>query len=229
MLDLPASAAEEGAHGVSQPSLPGVDTSRPHSEDLEQWFTQPELAARFVEWAHIAPSDRVLEPTAGDGALARAVVRRYPEFDDIGEHLTLVEIDRHFAELLASDLELAGAHVFGADFLSWYPPGNEPVDVALLNPPFGLATEILEHALTMSRRAVALLPSSVKHSGDRAPFWTRHAITREVAFADRPRFIGPKNISPATDFLALELVRLTDAELAAGTRPLCRMEAPWRL
>lgn len=212
----------------AQMALRGVDTSRPHSGDLEQWFTPPRLAERFVQWS-LAGADGiedVLEPTAGDGAIVRQIVRQS------SARVVAIEIDRRFADALRSDAELIAAcqvpEIVSSDFLSWH-PGARCFDVAICNPPFAIATKVIDHSLRFCKRACAIVPATVKHSEDRFDFWRCHAITREAVLANRPRFIGAKNMSPATDFLLIEVVRMTSIEVNNGIRPSCRMEAPWWL
>ena len=70
---------------------------------LSQWFTPPKLAARVVEWAGVPISPfkewRVLEPSAGNGALVRPLLAA-------GAEVYAVEVDdRYFG-----DLALLGAN-----------------------------------------------------------------------------------------------------------------------
>lgn len=83
------------------------------------------LAARMVERAHLRKGDRVLEPSAGLGAIAKLI-----EFD--GAVPVCVERDGQRANVLG-DL---GYEVDCADFFHWAPVNGEKFDAVIMNPPF---------------------------------------------------------------------------------------------
>jgi hypothetical protein len=127
---------------------------RDQREGLDFYPTPEPLGLKMVQWAGIRPNERVLEPSAGDGAIARYM----PE----GIDLTLVEpsID------LGSRAQLRapqGKHV-GSTFESYHLVNKH--HVVVMNPPFGsggkTAFDHLAKAMNHLReggRIVALVPA----------------------------------------------------------------------
>jgi phospholipid N-methyltransferase len=98
--------------------------------------TPPEIAARMVKLAEIEPTHRVLEPSAGTGAL----LKKIPATD-----VVCVEINYNLAEALRRVV----ADVHCSDFLSCN--GNlGKFDRVVMNPPFDHGDDIrhIKHALT---------------------------------------------------------------------------------
>ena len=110
--------------------------------------------------ARIGSGDRVLEPSAGEGALADAARA-------LGGVVDCVEIDSHAIAILKGK----GYTVTEQDFLTIAP---EPEwDVVILNPPFsgGSAVRHTDHAIKFLRpngRLVGLMDAGVCHRTDRA-------------------------------------------------------------
>lgn len=109
----------------------------PKRNPLQFFPTPPDLAGEIAQEAvnqvgylHDIRPIRLLEPSAGQGALIDAFVRLHP--DPSAVEITACEFDpqRH-DDLLARGLQVA-AH----DFLSYQP--DEPFDLILMNPPFNL-------------------------------------------------------------------------------------------
>ena len=133
-------------------ALPG-DTGRaepePTRDDLDDnYFPTPDtVIAQMIAEAEIEDGMRVLEPSAGDGRIIRAVKSAWPEIDIRG-----YEIDQERADE-------AGVRCF--DFLSVWP---EPqYDRILMNPPFshGRWYKHVLHAykfLKPGGRLVAIIP-----------------------------------------------------------------------
>lgn len=102
--------------------------------DLDQHFTPGPLAQRITQWANeTVPMmrARILEPSAGDGAIAKALALA-------GAKVTAVEID----PVLAAGLEqwaeerrgMVDMEVVCADFMRWVP--KHRFDAAVMNPPY---------------------------------------------------------------------------------------------
>lgn len=130
---------------------------------LEQFFTPPEVAQRAAHYLDIGHTDvrRVLEPSAGAGALVRAL-RDYEV-----EQIVMVEIDPALADAL-SDQAGPDDVVICADFLSWEPhPLSPPIDAVLMNPPFGNGADIAH----VTRALHYLRPGGVLVSV-MSPHWT---------------------------------------------------------
>lgn len=112
---------------------------------MEQFFTPEAVAERMADMAGIRSGSRVLEPSAGAGALVRAALAR-------GADVDAVELD----DKLWANLALIGTNqrfrAFHADFLKWTPlpliPGNDPViyDFVMMNPPFSRGQD-MHHVL----------------------------------------------------------------------------------
>lgn len=109
-----------------------------------QLFPTPrDLARSAVELADIRPGHRVLEPSAGTGALLAAIEKQAPEAGAV----LAVEINPTLADRLRTAHPLAV--VYAADFLNWRP--DAPVDRIVMNSPFQNAVDIehIRHALTL--------------------------------------------------------------------------------
>ena len=194
-------------------ALPGVDTLPPErlrQKALSQWFTDEATAQRLTERMVGRPpgSWRVLEPSAGSGALIRALLSHSPA----GLHVDAVELDPRFAAGL-SDLCV---HVECCDYLT-RPAPAEPYDLVLMNPPYegGLDSEFLEKAMRESRCVVALVRLALlesQRSYDRV--WSRvrcfdWAMTDLAVFTSRPEFLaaGEDVGGGKTAFAAVRLSR----------------------
>lgn len=94
---------------------------------LQQFFTPEWLAETFVLDAQIHEGDRLLEPSAGDGALVKQVIR-YVHVPPTVIHC--IEIDRDLVNTI-HDLGFLCMH---GDFLTRQP--NKMYDLILMNPPF---------------------------------------------------------------------------------------------
>jgi protein-L-isoaspartate O-methyltransferase len=147
--------------------------------------TPPELAARMVELAGIEAGMRVLEPSAGTGALLGAMGGR-PWGEDLDpDRVHAIEIHRGLCERLRVDFPLTEAH--SADFLSIEGPGafvgGEPredaaplgqFDRIIMNPPFGGGADIqhISHALKFLKpggRLVALCANGPRQNDKLRP------------------------------------------------------------
>jgi hypothetical protein len=109
---------------------------------LAGFFASPDAVAdRAAGKLVLAPSMRVLEPSAGRGSLALALLRRNPRV--IVECVELLEA--HQAELRAMKLP-----IIGTDFLAMKPNDHTMFDAALMNPPFNKGAEA-HHVLHAAR------------------------------------------------------------------------------
>jgi hypothetical protein len=121
-------------------------------EQAYQYYPTPrDLAAEIVAIAEIGEGHRVLEPSAGQGAIARL----------LPASAVLVEVSGLHCEILRAQ----GRSPIEADFLAWRPAPGDLFDRVAMNPPFseGRARLHLEHAASMvapGGRLVAVLPAS---------------------------------------------------------------------
>lgn len=97
-----------------------------------QFFETPErLADWLVELAEIKDSDAVLEPSAGRGAIVKAIHKAYPDIAVSGYEL----MDINLPFLTA----LSGFKLLGSDFLQ---ECDTTFDVIIANPPFSKNQDI---------------------------------------------------------------------------------------
>lgn len=109
---------------------------------LFQFFETPAvLAERMAELANLKPTDDVLEPSAGRGAIAVALRRH--QF----RSLTMIELDLKNYSCLCG---LGLGSVLDGDFLV-QPFSGMRFDAIVMNPPFSRGQDIahIEHALTL--------------------------------------------------------------------------------
>lgn len=97
-----------------------------------QFFETPDrLADRLVELAEIDYKDLVLEPSAGRGAIVKAIHREFPSIDVFGYEL--MDINRAFLT------KLDHFRLLGSDFLR---ECNTSFDIIVANPPFAKNQDI---------------------------------------------------------------------------------------
>lgn len=184
----------------------------PENPDLcdpskSQWYLDPNLAERIVEWAlRDYPNPRrlrVLEPSAGRGALAMAL-RAY-----VGE-VVCCELDPQNAEYLTR----CGFEVHEGDFLKWWP--DQRFDLTVMNSPFenGQTEAHLLHALKQCDRAVAHGPLTTLAGQERRKgLWSLVSLPGLVIHASRPKYSGSKQ-GGQTDMATFKVV----PELQDGVR-----------
>ncbi len=190
------------------------------------FFPTPDwLADEIVGYAHIRAGMRVLEPSAGKGAIALAIRRAAPR--------ALV----HCCELLPdhrAHLVKAGFDVVAEDFLEC-PVRLGPYDAIVMNPPFGkdCGREHVLHALTMlvdGGSLVAILPSGVTFRNDRASVAFRARIDElgGTLLTNAPDAFAESGTMCRTVTLILENVRATRVQpTRAQTTPVAtRVPAP---
>lgn len=137
-------------------------------DDFDFYPTSPGVAASAVEAACIHPGDKLLEPSAGDGALIKAALDY-----DVGAagvvHITAWEIDPKNAAVLRKRF---GDRILlhEGDFLT--SPAEESYDVILANPPFSRSRDIIHVTAMMERlkpggRLVTIMSPGWTFRGDR--------------------------------------------------------------
>lgn len=111
--------------------------------------TPPDVARRLVELAGIEPNHKVLEPSAGTGAILDAIQRRAAASS--GVEIQAVEINRDLVDRLRAMTENDPAvRVLGTDFLQC--TGNlGTFDRIVMNPPFTNGSDIkhIQHARSL--------------------------------------------------------------------------------
>jgi len=110
-----------------------------------QLFPTPaNVAKQLIDLADIQPGDRVLEPSAGTGAILAELTQTT---DKGGPVPVAIEINPSLVQMLRQRFPLVSVQC--ADFLSWEP--DEPFTVIVMNPPFAGASDIrhIQHARKM--------------------------------------------------------------------------------
>lgn len=168
---------------------------------LSQWFTQPELARRIVDWADIPRDANVLEPSAGEGAFLAPLVGRCAQ-------IWAVEIDPRYASALRATYP--GIMVATKDFLDVSPSDSLRIDLAIGNPPYE-KNQDLSHVCHMLRFAprLVLLLRLMFLAGERRyeSLWTRATLRRLAVLPRRPPFKGDGDMGARSDYGVFEIVR----------------------
>jgi predicted RNA methylase len=193
--------------------LPGMENEA-RNHDLSQWFTPRDLAKRVVEWAiepRVSARDydghgralRVLEPSAGNGALVRPLVAA-------GAFVTAIEVDERYLVELRTIAQPLDLWVRRWDFLHVKPEDIGSNDLCVMNPPYedGLDVAFVLHALKFAPRVVGVFRSAIVHGDERyETLWRWVDITRGKWLRKRPQFgTGPKADGARSDFCVLDLV-----------------------
>lgn len=118
---------------------------------------------------------KILEPCAGDGAIIRALGARR-------EMVTAVEL----REAARTQLEACAQRVHICDFTKWIP--GERFDVAITNPPYSHAMEIIEACWPLADRIVMLLRLNFLGSAERHSWISKHTPDVYV-LPNRPSFV----------------------------------------
>jgi len=147
-------------------------------EVVNQLFETPwNIAKNMIEYADIQEGERILEPSAGKGAIAaliREVIAHYSAKYNVGPTLKCVELNQN----LSRCLERFGYDVLQGDFLSMKGElGN--FNKIIMNPPFKNGEDIkhIKHAVKFLRqggRLVALCangPRQQKQLKPLASYW----------------------------------------------------------
>jgi hypothetical protein len=159
--------------------LPGAERR------ADDFYATPAWCVRALLKGCALPGGSWLEPTAGNGAIARAVLE---ERDDV--RWRLVECRGEEWECLAcipTTKAVWHPDVSIADFLKWERQDPEIYKVALGNPPFSLALEIVQHAMTMAHVVCMLLRVNFLASQKRAA-WMREHTPSIYVLPRRPSF-----------------------------------------
>lgn len=179
----------------------------PKQEDdgLDQYFTEQDLAERWCEWLELPRGARVLEPSAGDGTIVRALPKNVS--------VTAVELDPIMVKTL-NGLKRPALEVVEGDFLQ-FERGPGAFDVAVMNPPYGKGADgrHVAHALSMAKRVSCLVRANFMHGKNRhREVFSIAEVTRRINLVVRPTFHGPTHEAKGAfgarhEYIILELVR----------------------
>lgn len=174
-------------------------------DELDQYFTDPDLAARWVEWLEIPRGAKVLEPSAGDGTIVKALPKNV--------HVTAVELDDPTYQALTL-LKRPALEVVHSDFLK-FERGPNAFDLAVMNPPYGNGADgrHVAHALAMAKRVSCLVRTNFLHGKNRyREVFSIAEVTRRINLVTRPVFHGPTHEAKGGhtarhEYVILELAR----------------------
>lgn len=100
-------------------------------------FYTPVALTRFLaSWALRTPSDRILEPSCGDGAFVAALQARFATLGVPEPGVQLLGVEREDREAKKSQALAPSADIRTSDFFDLDPGAVEPVDAAVGNPPY---------------------------------------------------------------------------------------------
>ncbi len=179
---------------------------------LSQWHTPDATAQKLANWCGSPPvAWRILEPSAGAGALVNASLRVIR-----GPHIDAVEIDPVYADKLRARFADERVSVECCDYLGRAAP-ESPYDLCIANPPYegGLDGAFLSKCMDESKRVVALVRLTTLAGKERhRSVWSRiecgeWSFTGLAVFASRPVFLaaGDDVGGGKTDFAAVKLSR----------------------
>jgi len=134
----------------------------------------------------ISPNDHILEPSAGNGNIIKALRKRgYKNF------ITAVELREEEKENLN---ESGTSQVVISDFLQYGECINmENYDVIIGNPPYSMAQEFIDKSLSLLNpggRLIFLLRTNFLESKKRFEWWQDRTPTRLYVLSKRPSFTG---------------------------------------
>ena len=126
--------------------LAGSDVQN-HNKLRGGYYTSPELAAWLCEWAIRGTTDRILEPSCGDGVFLSAAVERLKSLGELShtsivDRLKGIEVDPSEAEranlrLRARLGDVSDSAIQSLDFFYWWQKECKGgFDVVVGNPPF---------------------------------------------------------------------------------------------
>jgi len=155
-----------------------------HAKAQGQFFTPTPIARTLVRWALRSESDRILDPSCGDG-----------EFLCCHDYAVGCELDPQHAATARKRAPAALVH--GGDFFTWADETQERFEAIVGNPPFiryqGFAGSIRERALRQAKNFGANL-SGLTSSW--APFIAASAQLLKIG--GRAAFIVPAEIGHAS-------------------------------
>ena len=113
-------------------------------KEYQFFATPPELAKELVELADISDHHQVLEPSAGQGAIVKAIADAV-EGGMMVDCYELMPVNKTFLE------KMGNVHLKGDDFLKPNGTGKKQYDRIVANPPFAKNQDI-DHVMEMYRR-----------------------------------------------------------------------------
>ena len=148
-------ARDKGAVIVLDETWPDMNTivgeSREELKARGAFYTPPEISAFLAGWAIRHASDRVLEPSSGDGAFMAAAARRFHDLGEVDLRDRLFGIELHPDEAEKSARQAPTANVRVTSFFDVSAAEMPAMDAVIGNPPY-----IRYHGFTGSARDAGL-------------------------------------------------------------------------
>jgi hypothetical protein len=184
--------------GEGSTTLPGLPSVPPVRDELDRRYTPDPLACAVVRRIRVREfgervgyyrttedggkvfehrAVRILEPSVGGGAFARACSNRWPS-----AHITGVDL-----ELDPRGVHYCSFAVTGISFLHYAP--DEPPDLIVGNPPFGEALLHVRHALTFGCPVVFVLPLAYLGVQSWAPLVEQLSTVRPIVGRPWPEHV----------------------------------------
>lgn len=147
-----------------------------HPDDFYQtpgWCVRRYLDYWREEYGYdLTVQRRWLEPSAGNGAIMRAVAAWAPPFAP---------------KWVALDIDPTGPRIARKDFLDKEVSADTKFDLCIGNPPYKLAREFIEKGLTVAHEVAFLLRLNFLESEDRHDLFRKHPCDVHV-LPNRPSF-----------------------------------------
>lgn len=166
----------EKAHVFEGDASERIESAILHGEvvDVKKTFeffeTPAALVDQMIDYAEIEDGHRVLEPSAGRGAIVDGISREHLR----PSVLHLVELDSVNRAVLTnrSDVQRGEVQLVGDDFMAFEPPDGLLYDRVVMNPPFSKQQDVahVTRAFGMLKRGgllVAIMSAGVEFRQDR--------------------------------------------------------------
>jgi hypothetical protein len=158
-------------------------TNRGAARNEADFYVTPEWAVNTLLDNFEIEDEEILEPCAGDGAIIRALVKRYGN----KKYYTAIEIRDEHNNLLKAGVDRVYNQL---DFLKIGGPVNPKEATIITNPPYSIAQEIIEHCFELYPEddIVMLLRLNFLGSQRRREFWEKHPVKQIYVLSKRPSF-----------------------------------------
>lgn len=158
-----------------------IGATQKHPRKPADWYpTPPEATIALLDHLQLPVGTSVWEPACGDGAMSR-----------------VMEVYR--LDVTSTDLRPdCGYGRGGIDFLDT----DLECDWIITNPPFSIAAEFIEHALSITPNVAMLLKSTYWHAKGRYDLFMSSAPTQILPLTWRPSFLEKeRGNSPLMDVI----------------------------
>lgn len=159
-------------------------TNRGSERKLYDLYETPEEVTRDFLFNHFEGDFKnILEPCAGSGKMIMPLRKRFPDAEITAMEKYAMGWNKHLAPKGAS------SGISGVDFRDMQ---GADFDLIFTNPPYSIATEIIEHALKTWPKATVVMLLRLNFLGSQArhEWWQHHLPTEIHILSKRPSFTG---------------------------------------